>query len=359
MNADDEDDDDDFLFCSLITFEWEHQIYYQTETFCSQHLFFTLQCVCVATRGRRPPAVSQFDISTRKNISNKNNYSLFHVSLFVVLSFSQSELISCSCIINYSCQTFIVNEAFRQPATGSAVHWITKRQIQRKIMWVERVLIRIDRCVCQLLSVFWSLLSSVVPPHTRFSAQSVFIDIVNWIVKWFVLLWTPEHPEHRVSCCETEQWIIMSCWIDLMRKERSRRRPRGGDEEMDGAEEEEEEEEEGGRRRGGRRRGGGGGGRRRGGRRRRRRKETRRSDGVTLIQHQFSPVWEELCRTQNVPCTVKLTTCCVSNYNIKLYLCNDKVWNICKDLNHITLEQHIILGRRSKCVQISDWCEII
>lgn len=54
--------------------------------------------------------------------------------------------LSLTCVINYSCQTVTVDEAFRRPVSGSAVHIITKRQLEADNVR-ERVLIRIDRCV--------------------------------------------------------------------------------------------------------------------------------------------------------------------------------------------------------------------
>lgn len=56
--------------------------------------------------------------------------------------------LSLTCVINYSCQTvrLSVDEAFRRPVSGSAVHTITKRQLEADNVR-ERVLIRIDRCV--------------------------------------------------------------------------------------------------------------------------------------------------------------------------------------------------------------------
>lgn len=73
-------------------------------------------------------------------------------------------------------------------------------------------------------------------------------------------------------------------------RRRSRRRPRGGDEEMDGAEER--------------------------WRRWRMKMEDEEERWCNFDPTSVQPVWEELCRTQNVPRTVK-TDHMFCNHNIK------------------------------------------
>lgn len=56
--------------------------------------------------------------------------------------------LSLTCVINYSCQTvrLSVDEAFRRPVSGSAVHTITKRQLEAHNVSGESI--DQDRSVC-------------------------------------------------------------------------------------------------------------------------------------------------------------------------------------------------------------------
>lgn len=56
--------------------------------------------------------------------------------------------LSLTCVINYSCQTvrLSVDEAFRRPVSGSAVHVITKRQLEADHVSGESI--DQDRSVC-------------------------------------------------------------------------------------------------------------------------------------------------------------------------------------------------------------------
>lgn len=54
--------------------------------------------------------------------------------------------LSLTCVINYSCQTVTVDEAFRRPVSGSAVHTITKRQLEADNVSGESI--DQDRSVC-------------------------------------------------------------------------------------------------------------------------------------------------------------------------------------------------------------------
>lgn len=54
--------------------------------------------------------------------------------------------LSLTCVINYSCQTVTVDEAFRRPVSGSAVHTITKRQLEADHVSGESI--DQDRSVC-------------------------------------------------------------------------------------------------------------------------------------------------------------------------------------------------------------------